>query len=548
MKKMIRKKFLILSLFLFSVSVAIAQNPNGYYNSAHNKKKDELKTALHNIIKNHTILSYGSLWTVFQQTDKRPDGSVWDMYSNITRYYTSTSGLNREHSFPKSWWGGDENMAYTDINHIFPSDATANGAKSNYPLGVVGSSYSFNNGVSKVGANVFPGYSGIVFEPDDEYKGDFARAYFYMVTCYQDFFNKWAYLYMLENNTYPVFKSWAVNLLLEWHRNDPVSYKEIERNEAVFRIQNNRNPFIDYPDLVEHIWGNKMDLSFEIEQFTQPVLVTPTNDTKLEFGTVVMGNSREMDLFVKGNNLSGGNIMVTLYGSNSNQFEVSATSIPYQLVNQPDGYCLKVIYSPKVISDSHQASIIIQGGNMTGSVLVNISGRSIDPGSVTPPIALPATNITSTGFRANWVSTGNNFYSLEINVVENGESQSVFEDEYIETNYFDISGLEAEKTYNYTVRKWINEYLTEPSNVITVNTLSSIYKIKQSGNITFYSHNKSIIFQNNENKSQRIEIYDIMGILRIALELPSGETKINMPLSGVYIIRNDGRVEKIVVE
>ena len=545
---MIRLKQIFLFLFLFTISVAIAQNPNGYYNSAHNKKKDELKTALHNIIKNHTKLNYGSLWIVFQQTDKRPDGSVWDMYSNITRYYTSTSGLNREHSFPKSWWGGDENMAYTDINHIFPSDATANGAKSNYPLGVVGNNPSFNNGVSKVGANVFAGYSGIVFEPADEYKGDFARAYFYMVTCYQDFFNKWTYLYMLENNTYPVLKSWAINLLLEWHRKDPVSEKEITRNEAVFHIQNNRNPFIDYPVLVEHIWGNKMDINFEVDQFTQPVLVTPTNDTKLEFGTVVAGYSREMELFVKGNNLTGGNIMVTLYGSNANQFAVSATSIPYLTVNQPDGYCLKVTYSPNVVSNSHQASIIIQGGNMMGSVLVNISGKSIDPNSVTPPVALPATNITSTGFRANWESTDNAFYSLEINKIENGESQPVFDDDYIDANYFVVSELEAEKTYNYTVRKWVSDYLSDPSNVVTVNTLSSIHKIKQSGNITFYSHNKSIIFLNNESKTQRIEIYDIMGILRIALELPTGETKINMPLSGVYIIRNDGRSEKIVVE
>lgn len=151
------RKLILLGLLFSVLFLSVAgQNPNGYYNNASGKKKDELKTALYQIVRNHTVLDYGSLWTVFRQTDQRQDGTVWDMYSNITRTFNSY-GLNREHSLPKSWWGGDVNPAYTDVNHLYPSDADANMAKSNYALGIVGNNPTFNNGVSKVGYNTYPG-------------------------------------------------------------------------------------------------------------------------------------------------------------------------------------------------------------------------------------------------------------------------------------------------------------------------------------------------------------------------------------------------------
>ena len=158
----------VVFFFLHSF-IILAQNPQGYYNNASGKSKEELKTALHEIIKHHTILGYGSLWMIFGDTDQRDDGTVWDMYSSNIRTFDTTLGLNREHSFPRSWWGGDKNIAaYTDLNHIFPSDAEANMAKSNHPLGVSASNSNFDNGVSKVGNNVFPGYTGLIFEPADQ--------------------------------------------------------------------------------------------------------------------------------------------------------------------------------------------------------------------------------------------------------------------------------------------------------------------------------------------------------------------------------------------
>jgi endonuclease I len=511
----------------------------------------ELKTALHDIVKNHTTLNYGSLWTIFRETDALPNDRVWDMYSNIERYYyQGASGLNREHSFPVSWWGGSHNLPiYTDINHIFPSDAVANNAKSNYPLGVVSGTVFFDNGVTKVGNASYSGYSGRVFEPADQYKGDFARAYLYVVTRYEDYFSLWRYNWMLQNNTYPVFNDWSVNLLLEWHRNDPVSVKEIERNRAVFNNQYNRNPFIDYPELVEHIWGNKMNEPFMIEDFgnTDPVLTTPPKDTKLDFGTAVMGHGSEMDLHLKGSNLYGSNITVGLFGGNADQFSVSAVSIPFEQVNT--GYLLKVKYLPTVVSDLHQTLLFIQGGGIIGSVGVSISGKSIHPSSVTPPVALPATNISATGFRANWVRTESSTYFLE--VFENGLLVGNYDDiETCDDNtcYYYVTGLEKGKKYRYTVKREISGYMSAPSNVIEVTTTTSIDNMRQMNNINFYSQKGKIMFLNSGDITQLVEIYDIAGRLIRKIELSPGETQVVVPASGVYIIRSNGFFERVIIE
>lgn len=266
----IRHTFLSL-LLLVNFLCLQAQPSPGYYNNAVGKKQGELKTALHVIIHPHAAIEYYSSSTYFRstdwhpKTDSYPNGYFWDMYSNNKT--TSWSGLNREHNMPKSWFGiasGEENSEPigTDLHNLYPSERNANSAKSNYALGIVGANPSFTNGVVKVGKSAYPGYSGTVFEPANEYKGDFARCYMYMVTCYEDYATRWTSTgtsSMLGNNTYPTFKPYAINLLMEWHRNDPVSSKEINRNNAVDEIQKNRNPFIDFPVLAEYIWGEYQD-------------------------------------------------------------------------------------------------------------------------------------------------------------------------------------------------------------------------------------------------------------------------------------------------
>ena len=150
--KRLRVKLLSI-LLVFAVLMVNAEIPVGYYTGLNGKTTSELKTALCNIIYDHTpVSSYQALPNYFQKTDVRPNGTEWwEMYSNETFSYPSFSGMNREHSVPKSWWGGTTSIpAYTDLNHLYPSEMSANTAKSNYPLGEVSGTPTIDNGVSKV--------------------------------------------------------------------------------------------------------------------------------------------------------------------------------------------------------------------------------------------------------------------------------------------------------------------------------------------------------------------------------------------------------------
>ncbi len=258
-----------------------------YYQNADGKMGAELKTAMSGIIYNRTEKSYDDLWTAFQTTDVRSDGKIWDMYSNITNYTPVTSGssyakegdcYNREHSWPQSWFGSNTPM-YTDLHHIYPTDGFVNGKRANYPFGETANpTYTSANDFSKLGTCTYPGYTGTVFEPADEYKGDFARTYFYVVTCYEEQLHDWFTNYsstdvvnVIDGSTYPGFQEWQLNMLMQWAKNDPVSEKETNRNNAVYAIQNNRNPFIDYPGLEEYVWGSMTTTAFSYDNYVQPV-------------------------------------------------------------------------------------------------------------------------------------------------------------------------------------------------------------------------------------------------------------------------------------
>lgn len=287
MKKILRLSLLL--CFVLSAAAAFSQGPNDtgtYYSNADGKTGAALKTALGSIIVKHVQRTYKDLWTDFRSTDARPDGKVWDMYSNITNYVFGTDQAgsykyegdvyNREHSFPKSWFN-DEYPMYTDLLHLYPTDAKVNGMRSNHPFGEVGNvSWESSGSFSKLGdAKSGMGYSGTVFEPNDMYKGDFARTYFYMLTCYETYtsnnvkrsITSWN-CPMLDGKVYPGFSDWALKLLLRWSEQDPVSEKELKRNEAVYQIQQNRNPYIDYPGLEQYVWGSKVGQPFRYDGST----------------------------------------------------------------------------------------------------------------------------------------------------------------------------------------------------------------------------------------------------------------------------------------
>jgi len=275
-------------LSLIIAATAWADIPNGYYDNAIGKHDEALMTALEGIIYTHSKLSYNYLWTAFDVTDLGPDGYYIDMYSNCKYDHSANhvagasyvgEGINREHSFPKSWFGGDVDPMYTDLTMLIPTDGFVNQRRSNHPYGVCAGGTTYTNdelGVTmkgKLGTSTYNGYTSTVFEPDDEYKGDFARIYFYMVTCYKSDISNWPGSDQLnyQANQYKAFSDWSMRLLMEWHRADPVSSKEISRNEAVYSEQGNRNPFVDHPELAEHIWGIKQNVNWTNDDTPEPI-------------------------------------------------------------------------------------------------------------------------------------------------------------------------------------------------------------------------------------------------------------------------------------
>lgn len=263
---MYMKRLLLAVLASLGLASAWAQ-PAGYYDAAEGLTGDQLKLALHNIVKGHSSITYAQLWTAFWSTDNKGDGVVWDMYSDVPNgippytyhfgtdqcgnYNVEGDCYNREHSWPQSWFNND-GVARTDLHHIFPTDGFVNSKRGNYAYGEVQSaSWTSKNG-SKLGSCKTPGFNGIVFEPIDEYKGDLARALMYMSVRYYQEDGTWSTSDMTLKSA---LKPWAIALLLRWNKADPVSPKEKERNNTIFEdFQHNRNPFVDYPDFADMIW------------------------------------------------------------------------------------------------------------------------------------------------------------------------------------------------------------------------------------------------------------------------------------------------------
>lgn len=280
--------FLLLAGWAFAVSVTPAGNLPEYYAAVNNQSGKNLFDNVHTVAKvGYHSLGYDGLWSAYKQTDVRPDGTIWDMYSDCHfklgskqcgSYGKECDCYNREHSIPKSWFGKTTSGPGCDIFHLVPTDRKVNNMRNNYAFGEVSSaSYTSGNG-SKLGSsktisidgktvagdNISATCSGRVFEPIDEYKGDFARGYFGTMI-------RWAgdYQAFTSGNGGSIFSGnytatgnfgltkYGVALLLKWHREDPVSEKEIDRNNGIQSTQGNRNPFIDYPYLVEYIWGEK---------------------------------------------------------------------------------------------------------------------------------------------------------------------------------------------------------------------------------------------------------------------------------------------------
>lgn len=340
--------YLLLLLAAIVGMTAAAAVPSGYYNNAKNKSDRALMAALHSIIDGHTKRSYQQLWSDFKSTDCNGT-TIIDRYADTQYTYGSDqcgnySGVgycyNREHSIPNSWWGGsDSDTAYTDLHHLFPVDGWVNNERGNHPFGNCANGAA--KGTGKLGTCTFSGYNGTVFEVADEYKGDFARVYFYFATRYMTRMSDYTSgtgNVVFTASTYLGLTNWAINQLLEWHRNDPVSTLETTRNDAVYGIQHNRNPFVDYPELVEYIWGNKKGSVWNPSGTPTPTLTSPTSGSTVNVGTHT-GEGVSKTITVKGSNLTKA-LTISVSGTG---FSVTPTSIT--ATNANNGTSVTVTYN-----------------------------------------------------------------------------------------------------------------------------------------------------------------------------------------------------------
>lgn len=315
-----RNIFVFVTSLFCTVSLMAADIPQGYYDAINGKQDSALKSTLSLIVRGGERYEYGinqyhttndtagrwvigdlkayGTWQALPFTDYLPGNQVWDMYSNSIRYYPNKLGdsgcsLNIEHCLPKSWWGWNNKLpadnpawiAYKDLYNLNPSDQRANSQKSNYAPGHVKKGDKFDNGSFRMDAAKSSGYGYICWEPAPEYRGDFARAYFYMATAYE-YLNWTAYPQYISNANYLMFSDTIQKVLLDWHRADPVSDKELCRMDNISDIQGNRNPYIDYPELVEYIWGNRKGQAVNLQSlncaFRQGMCIAEEPQPELE--------------------------------------------------------------------------------------------------------------------------------------------------------------------------------------------------------------------------------------------------------------------------
>lgn len=475
---LLRRFFFAAAMTALTAGAAMAEIPAGYYDSCEGKTGKELLQALCQKITSHTNVGYDGLWNVYKKSDVRANGTLWDIYttkewpSNFTKcgnYSSIGDCVNREHSMPKSVWGGGKSAQYSDAFHLYPTDGKVNGQRSNYPYGECSNGTRLaNNGsvraLGKLGTCTFPGYTGKVFEPDDEYKGDLARSYFYMATCYNNIISSWTQGEMgkmMGGNNYPVFKSWAVDLLLKWVRQDEVSQKELDRNEAIYSFQKNRNPFIDHPELVEYIWGDKVGQAWHPGTSSEEAdILQPVQNVTIDMGIAAVNVDKTYDVVIKTKNVQG-NVYLNIYDQNQ-ALSINTSMITAAQANA--GYTLTITCNGSV-AETVQGTLSVSADDMEREV--DVTCNVVD--------GLPiydATNISSDEFTVRWVNIGvATTYSLDVklgNQSITGYPRTVT----ASAETYTVTGLEPLTTYTYQLSS--STISSEVKTVTTADLIPSI--------------------------------------------------------------------------
>lgn len=544
------------------------QYKKGYYDAMDGKKKEALKSAAKQCVSSHTRLGYSALPTYWQYTDVYPEKyngypRWWEMYSNeIYLIKTSASqsfssyGMQREHSVPKSWWKKNNDVeytpAYTDLWNLYPSDGPCNQKKSNYPFGEVARA-DFDNGSAKVGTPVSGqgGGSSVVFEPADEYKGDFARSIFYMACVYDDL--PWVSTIgynMFQSNTWPTLKAWAYNMLLDWHHADPVSQKEIDRNNAVEKQQGNRNPFVDFPNLADYVWGNLTNKIFyiseqggQIEIPGEAEITSPVNGEALDFGQCAVGSEVTSYLRIAGKIKE--DLSLRISNGDRNHFVLGESVVSPTELNATGSVLVPILFKPQS-GGSKSATMILYDGGLEGSIAVTLKGETVGVPELSRLTAYEATDVTPESYVAHWSVAPEVVDYYVVNRTIYYEDGVEHEEEDATENFLTVH-RDANVMETYTVSSSRLGYLSEASNSITVAPGAGIYSTEATGPIGIETERGAFVLITGAEMVD-IAVYDASGCLVYSNDGLKSYSRIELP-SGMYVLtsRSLNRPFKVLI-
>ena len=399
----------IIVAFMLCTVYSTAQIPAGYYSTATGVGYT-LKTQLYNKIKNHTNLGYAGLWTAYATTDRdnqyENDNTIFDLYSEnptgtdpVTFFYsTNQCGIyttqgncyNREHIVPQSIFNSASPMQ-SDAHFIVPVDGYVNGMRSDNPHGNVAvASWTSLNG-SKRGTSAVPGYTGTVFEPLNEFKGDIARMYFYFATRYENLVAGYTSYPMFNGTSNQVFSNPFLNMLISWHNQDSVSAREIARNNTIYTLQNNRNPFIDHPEYVGMIWGNNTNPVTQNITFNSLANVPYSNDTI----TLNATSSSNLPISYTSSNPNVASVFgnfVTIVGVGTTTITASQNGNAFYTAATPVSQSLTIIQATQTITFNALASKVLGDAPFILTATGGASGNTITYVSSNPAVATVSGN------------------------------------------------------------------------------------------------------------------------------------------------------------
>lgn len=474
------------------------QSVTDYYSGFNwNLTGANLKTALFNKINISTAgWSYDGLWDAYKTTDVRPDGThFWDIYADSTDYTLNDKrinasykkegdSINREHVIPQSSFNEKAPMK-SDIHHVLPSDGYVNNRRSAYPHGIVTGSvtYTSNDGC-KLGTGTG---NSTVFEPMDQYKGDIARIYFYFVTCYQGNMSSNSFS-AFDKSTYPSIKTAYLNVYLQWAKEDPVSQKEIDRNNAAYAGQGNRNPFIDCPYAVGAIWDSShaTDYGNKGEIIVAPQGSTGITSISKTTASIVNGNS------------------TTISATSSNSETISWSSSNTNVAT---------VSSPTAASGSNITINAVGVGTSTITASITISGTTYSKTcavTVTAPKTLSSISVSgqktsfvvNSSFSFGGTVTAHYSDSTTADVTESatftGYNMATLGNQTVTVSY--TEGTTKTTTYQITV--------SEASQPLTYNTSFSYSEVGSTWSLTNYTSGNGFIYCPDNNNEISVALFE----------------------------------------